>query len=237
MRDGWDCRVRDEVAIDLSVRSGPGPLLDGAEHYQKGWPGHSRKEDLQMAPAISSAVRDSLGSGTQHFCNHRTSNPPPPDTRLSGTIARNLLYTLPFAWIPPPGSCRWLGTCDNCATSIRCTLGAGRALSVLASGWETTVYEFHAGGVVTKVRVNTVGVAAGLRFYQGSAADAKAASRTQQRSIACSRRLSVPTPTSSPMTMMRSVRRSSSLQRWAGGQLFATPQFSNAFKTFPMAFF
>src|SRR5260221_2078971 len=46
-------------------------------------------------------------------------------------------------------------------------------LSVLASGWETTVFEFTLEAVSQRCSSIPVGVPMGLPFYQGSVADAK----------------------------------------------------------------
>ena len=53
-------------------------------------------------------------------------------------------------------------------------LGAPIArMSVLASGWETTVFEFTLEAVSKRFPSIPVGIPMVLRFYQGSAADAK----------------------------------------------------------------
>jgi len=110
-------------------------------------------------------------------------------------------------------------------------------LSVLASGWETTVFEFTLESRSNSLANIPVGEPVVLRFYQGSAADAKGA-----REHITIERLSragyvVPTPYAfepdrrvlgAPFMIM---------QRLAGGPLFAIKSFPQAFKTFSLGFF
>ncbi len=111
------------------------------------------------------------------------------------------------------------------------------SLSVLASGWETTVFEFTLRSASKMCAAIPAGQSMVLRFYQGSAADAKGAREhtTIDRLFAAG--YCVPRPyvfeadhraLGAPFLIM---------QRLAGGSLFAIRSFPTAFKTFSMAFF
>lgn len=110
-------------------------------------------------------------------------------------------------------------------------------LSVLASGWETTVFEFVLESRSSRCTSIPVGQPTVLRFYQGSAADAKGAREhtTIDRLSAAGFPVPYPhlfeadhDPLGAPFLIM---------QRLAGGPLFSTSSFPSAFKTFSMAFF
>jgi aminoglycoside phosphotransferase (APT) family kinase protein len=110
-------------------------------------------------------------------------------------------------------------------------------LSVLASGWETTVFEFTLEAVSQRFASIPVGVPMVLRFYQGSAADAKGAREHTTIDRLFATGYPVPRPYTfegdhgalgAPFLVM---------QKLAGGQLFAVRSFPSAFKTFSMAFF
>ncbi|MGC2276897.1 MAG: phosphotransferase [Candidatus Binatus sp.] len=117
-------------------------------------------------------------------------------------------------------------------------LGAPVArLSVLASGWETTVFEFTLEAPARRFASIPVGIPMVLRFYQGSAADNKGAREhtTIDRLFAVG--YAVPQAYAfepdhralgAPFLIM---------QRLAGGPLFAVRSFPSAFKTFSMAFY
>ena len=117
-------------------------------------------------------------------------------------------------------------------------LGAPVArLSVLASGWETTVFEFTLEAPARRFASIPVGIPMVLRFYQGSAADNKGAreNTTIDRLFAVG--YAVPQAYAfepdhralgAPFLIM---------QRLAGGPLFAVRSFPSAFKTFSMAFY
>jgi aminoglycoside phosphotransferase (APT) family kinase protein len=124
------------------------------------------------------------------------------------------------------------------AQRLSAYLGAPVArLSVLASGWETTVFEFTLETASQRFAAVPVGVPMVLRFYQGSAADSKG-----DREHATIERLfaaGYPVPRAyafegdhrglgAPFLIM---------QRLAGGPLFAARNFPSSFKTFSMAFF
>ncbi|HEV2169463.1 MAG TPA: phosphotransferase [Candidatus Binatus sp.] len=110
-------------------------------------------------------------------------------------------------------------------------------LSVLASGWETTVFEFVLGAASRSFETLPPGVPMVLRFYQGSAADAKGAREHTTIDRLFNAGYTVPRPhhfeadhgaLGAPFLIM---------QRLAGGPLFAIRSFPSAFKTFSMAFF
>jgi aminoglycoside phosphotransferase (APT) family kinase protein len=117
-------------------------------------------------------------------------------------------------------------------------LGAPVArLSVLASGWETTVFEFTLESAAKSFGNIPVGLPMVLRFYQGSAADAKGSREHTTIDRLFSAAYPVPRPyvfegnhnaLGAPFLIM---------QKLAGGQLFAVRSFPSAFKTFSMAFF
>jgi aminoglycoside phosphotransferase (APT) family kinase protein len=109
-------------------------------------------------------------------------------------------------------------------------------LRVLASGWETTVFEFAIGSPCSRAEQLPIGAPLVLRFYEGSRADDKGV-----REGATMRRLAdagypVPRPylyegdhaaLGAPFLLM---------ERVAGGPLFATHSFPQALKTFSLGF-
>jgi aminoglycoside phosphotransferase (APT) family kinase protein len=108
---------------------------------------------------------------------------------------------------------------------------------ILASGWETTVFEFMLAAASPRIPVMPVGRPLVLRFYQGPQADDKG-----RREHLTLERLSavgfcVPRPyvyepdraaIGAPFLIM---------ERLAGGPLFSTRSFPQAFKTFSLGFF
>lgn len=110
------------------------------------------------------------------------------------------------------------------------------SFKVLASGWETTVFEFSLAAVSPRLPDLPVGVPLVLRFYQGALADNKG--RHEHLAI---RKLSevgycVPhphayepshEPLGAPFLVM---------DRLAGGPLFSARSFPHAFKTFSLGF-
>src|SRR5271167_2383657 len=117
-------------------------------------------------------------------------------------------------------------------------LGAPVArLSILASGWETTVFEFTLQAPSKTFASIPVGTPMVLRFYQGSAADAKGAREhiTIDRLFAAG--YPVPRPYAFEAGHLALGAPFLVMQRLAGGPLFAVRSFPNAFKTFSMAFF
>ena len=117
-------------------------------------------------------------------------------------------------------------------------LGAPVArLSVLASGWETTIFEFVIDAASRSFAALPAGIPLVLRFYQGSAAEAKGVREHITLDRLFTAGYSVPRPhlfeadhraLGAPFLIM---------QRLTGGPLFAIRSFPSAFKTFSMAFF
>ena len=110
-------------------------------------------------------------------------------------------------------------------------------LSVLASGWETTVFEFTLQSASKPFAAIPAGQSMVLRFYQGPAADAKGAREHTTIDRLCAAGYCVPRPyvfeadhraLGAPFLIM---------QRLAGGTLFAVRSFPSTFKIFSMAFF
>lgn len=107
---------------------------------------------------------------------------------------------------------------------------------VLASGWETTVFEFVLGGPSARAPELPTGVRLVLRLYEGSRADEKAA---REYPTMCElARQGFPTPRpylfepghevlGAPFMVM---------ERVTGGPLFATKSFPLAFRTFSLGF-
>jgi aminoglycoside phosphotransferase (APT) family kinase protein len=123
------------------------------------------------------------------------------------------------------------------AQRLTAYLGAPVAgMSILASGWETTVFEF-----TLEAPSKSVAIPAGepmvLRFYQGSAADAKGA----REHVTIDRLFAAGYPVPRPYTFEGDNRALGApfliMQRLAGGPLFTVRSFPNAFRTFSMAFF
>src|SRR6202030_1383732 len=124
------------------------------------------------------------------------------------------------------------------AQRLSAYLGAPVArLSVLASGWETTVFEFTLEAASQRFASIPVGVPMVLRFYQGSAADAKG----NREHTTIDRRFAAGFPVPRPYAFEADHDALGApfliMQKLAGGQLFAVRSFPSAFKTFSMAFF
>jgi len=111
------------------------------------------------------------------------------------------------------------------------------SLKVLASGWETTVFEFATGASSSRLPLLPSRMPLVLRFYQGPFADAKGARENFTIAKLSEVGFSVPKPygyepshevLGAPFLIM---------QRVAGGPLFATRSFPSAFKTFSLGFF
>ncbi len=117
-------------------------------------------------------------------------------------------------------------------------LGARVAsLKVLASGWETTVFEFALEGSCARLPAIPAGVAMVLRFYQGSFADDKGAREHVTIAKLSDAGYCVPRPygyepdhaaLGAPFLIM---------ERVVGGPLFATRSFPRALRTFTLGFF
>jgi len=111
------------------------------------------------------------------------------------------------------------------------------SLKVLASGWETTVFEFATASSAARLPQLPSRTPLVLRFYQGPFADAKGARENFTIGRLSSVGFSVPKPygfepshevLGAPFLIM---------ERVPGGPLFATRSFPSAFKTFSLGFF
>lgn len=110
-------------------------------------------------------------------------------------------------------------------------------LRVLASGWETTVFEFALTSRSPRCPSIPVGLPLVLRFYQSADAREKGAREFQTLDRLAAVRFPVPRPYAfepdsemigAPFLIM---------ERLAGGPLFTTKSFAQAVKTFSLAFF
>ena len=110
-------------------------------------------------------------------------------------------------------------------------------LSILASGWETTVFEFTLEASSQRCASIPVGVPMVLRFYQGSAADAKGAREYTTIDQLFAAGYPVPRPYAFESDHRALGAPFLIMQRLAGGPLFAVRSFPSSFKTFSMAFF
>src|ERR1035437_9007465 len=110
-------------------------------------------------------------------------------------------------------------------------------LSVLASGWETTVFEFTLEAASKAFAAIRAGEPIVLRVYQGSAVDAKGAREytTIDRLFAAG--YCVPRPYAFEADHCALGAPFLIMQRLAGGPLFTIRSFSSSLKTFSMAFF
>jgi aminoglycoside phosphotransferase (APT) family kinase protein len=110
-------------------------------------------------------------------------------------------------------------------------------LSVLASGWETTVFEFTLEAASKAFAAIRAGESMVLRVYQGSAADAKGAREytTIDRLFAAG--YCVPRPYAFEADHRALGAPFLIMQRLAGGPLFTIRSFPSSLKTFSMAFF
>ncbi len=108
---------------------------------------------------------------------------------------------------------------------------------VLASGWETTVFEFALASPSPRLPELPPRIALVLRFYQGLQADEKG--RRESRSIErlYSVRYCVPRPYVFEQDHGALGAPFMILERLGGGPLFSTTSFPQAFKTFSLGFF
>jgi aminoglycoside phosphotransferase (APT) family kinase protein len=116
-------------------------------------------------------------------------------------------------------------------------LGAGiDNLRILASGWETTVFEFAIAGRSSRAPDLPVASPLVLRFYEGTRAEEKGRNENRAMQTLAKLGFSVPQPylyeaepgvLGAPFMIM---------DRVAGGPLFITTSFPRAFKTFALGF-
>jgi aminoglycoside phosphotransferase (APT) family kinase protein len=110
-------------------------------------------------------------------------------------------------------------------------------LRVLASGWETTVFEFATGAQSRRLPPAPAGRTLALRFYQGSQADAKGPREYASMDRLAAAGYCVPQPYLFEPDRAALGAPFLILERLAGGPLFATTSFPQAFKTFSLGFF
>src|SRR5260370_39576174 len=127
---------------------------------------------------------------------------------------------------------------EDIGRALSSYLGAPAArVSVLASGWETTVFEFTADRGSQVCASLPVGQPMVLRFYEGSAADNKGT----REHITIDRLFSAGFPVPRPYVFEPDRRALGApfliMQRLGGGRLFGANSFAQAFKTFSLGFF
>ncbi|MGH8013295.1 MAG: phosphotransferase family protein [Candidatus Binataceae bacterium] len=120
---------------------------------------------------------------------------------------------------------------------LTATLGAAvKEIRILASGWETTVFEFTLSTPSIRNREMPVNLPLVLRFYEGTRASEKAKREYPAMCALAGQRFPVPRPylleplhdaLGAPFVVM---------ERVAGGPLFAIKSFPQAFKTFSLGF-
>lgn len=123
-------------------------------------------------------------------------------------------------------------------TRLAAYLGASiGSLKVLASGWETTVFEFSLDAASIRLPAIPLRTPLVLRFYQGALADDKGSREYATMSRLSEAGYCVPKPYAyepdhdalgAPFQVM---------ERVAGGPLFATRSFPQALRTFSLGFF
>jgi len=127
---------------------------------------------------------------------------------------------------------------DEITRRLSSYLGAPVArLSVLASGWETTVFEFALESRSCLCASIPVAQPVVLRFYEGSAADAKG----NREHITIDRLFGAGYPVPRPYAFEPDHRALGApfliMQRLSGRPLFGVHSFPRAFKTFSLGFF
>lgn len=111
------------------------------------------------------------------------------------------------------------------------------AFKVLASGWETTVFEFTIARQSGRVAAIPIDSPLVLRFYQGALADDKGAREWATMSALAEAGYCVPRPYAFEPDHGAMGAPFMIQERVAGGPLFATRSFPSAFKTFSLGFF
>jgi aminoglycoside phosphotransferase (APT) family kinase protein len=110
-------------------------------------------------------------------------------------------------------------------------------LAILASGWETTVFEFVLASVSHRFPAMPVGQPLVLRFYQST----DAAEKGTREHLTIDRLSAVGIPVPRPYAFVTDIEAIGApflvMQRLEGGPLFATRSFPQAFKTFSLGFF
>lgn len=111
------------------------------------------------------------------------------------------------------------------------------SLKVLASGWETTVFEFSLVRASSRAASIPPGAPLVLRFYQGALADDKGAREWATMSAVAAAGYCVPRPYAFEPDHGAMGAPFMILERVEGGPLFSTRSFPSAFKTFSLGFF
>jgi len=111
------------------------------------------------------------------------------------------------------------------------------SLRVLASGWETTVFEFALDRLSPRFRAVPVGSPLVLRFYQGAQADQKGTRENVTIDRLSAAGFPVPHPYLFELDHTALGAPFLVMQRLDGGPLFTTRSFPEAFKTFSLGFF
>ena len=110
-------------------------------------------------------------------------------------------------------------------------------LRVLASGWETTVFEFAMASASPRFPEMPPRRPLVLRFYQGDQADSKGARESVAIQRLSSARYLVPRPYAYEASHDAIGAPFLIMERIAGGPLFTTSSFTQAVKTFSLGFF
>ncbi len=111
------------------------------------------------------------------------------------------------------------------------------SLKVLASGWETTVFEFATASDSSRIPALPARTPMVLRFYQGPFADAKGVRENATIAKLSSVGFCVPKPYAYEPDHDVLGAAFLIMERVPGGPLFATHSFASAFKTFSLGFF
>ncbi|HUY28395.1 MAG TPA: phosphotransferase [Candidatus Binataceae bacterium] len=111
-----------------------------------------------------------------------------------------------------------------------------RNLRVLASGWETTVFEFALGAASARFREIPAGAPLVLRFYQGGHAADKGARESVTISRLSAAGFPVPRPYAFELDTSALGAPFLVMERLDGGPLFVTRSFPEAFRTFSLGF-
>ena len=130
-----------------------------------------------------------------------------------------------------------LDSCDIEQRLARYLCAPIARLNVLASGWETTVFEFSLQSASKSFTAIPAGQSMVLRVYQGSEADAKGTREYTTIARLFSAGYCVPRPYAFEADHRALGAPFLIMQRLAGGPLFTISSFPNSFKTFSMAFF
>ncbi|HVA80754.1 MAG TPA: aminoglycoside phosphotransferase family protein [Candidatus Binataceae bacterium] len=122
-------------------------------------------------------------------------------------------------------------------TRLSSYLGAPlESLRVLASGWETTIFEFALGAASARFREIPAGPPLVLRFYQGAQATSKGARESLTITRLSAAGFPVPRPYAFELDQSVLGAPFLVMERLDGGPLFVNHGFPEAFKTFSLGF-